>query len=122
MCGIAGFYNPHDHYLKEKEHYESVLQAMAERLRHRGPDDAGRWLSEHGGLSHARLSIIDLAGGHQPMVKSGSGQTFAIVYNGELYNTDELRARSLWPRDIPSRPPATRRSYWQAIWNTALTL
>ena len=42
-------------------------------------------------LSHARLSIIDLAGGHQPMVKSGSGQTFAIVYNGELYNTDELR-------------------------------
>ena len=91
MCGIAGFYNPHDHYLKEKEHYESVLQAMAERLRHRGPDDAGRWLSEHGGLSHARLSIIDLAGGHQPMVKSGSGQTFAIVYNGELYNTDELR-------------------------------
>lgn len=91
MCGIAGFYNPHDHYLKEKEHYESVLQAMAERLRHRGPDDAGRWLLEHGGLSHARLSIIDLAGGHQPMVKSGSGQTFAIVYNGELYNTDELR-------------------------------
>lgn len=91
MCGIAGFYNPHDHYLKEKEHYESVLQAMAERLRHRGPDDDGRWLSEHGGLSHARLSIIDLAGGHQPMVKSGYGQTFAIVYNGELYNTDELR-------------------------------
>ena len=91
MCGIAGFYNPHDHYLKEKEHYESVLQAMAERLRHRGPDDAGRWLWEHGGLAHARLSIIDLAGGHQPMVKSGSGQTFAIVYNGELYNTDELR-------------------------------
>ena len=40
MCGIAGFYNPHDHYLKEKEHYESVLRAMAERLRHRGPDDA----------------------------------------------------------------------------------
>ncbi len=90
MCGIAGFYNPHDHYLKEKEHYESVLRAMAERLRHRGPDDAGQWLWEHGGLSHARLSIIDLAGGHQPMVKSGSGQTFAIVYNGELYNTDEL--------------------------------
>ena len=56
-----------------------------------GPSWAGQWLWEHGGLSHARLSIIDLAGGHQPMVKSGSGQTFAIVYNGELYNTDELR-------------------------------
>lgn len=121
MCGIAGFYNPHDHYLKEKEHYESVLRAMAERLRHRGPDDAGQWLWEHGGLSHARLSIIDLAGGHQPMVKSGSGQTFAIVYNGELYNTDELR-QELMARAAPSRPPATRRSYWQATWNTALTL
>lgn len=92
MCGIAGFYNPHDHYLKEKEHYESVLDSMAERLRHRGPDDSGRWLWEHGGLSHARLSVIDLSGGRQPMVKSGSGQTFAIVYNGELYNTQELRS------------------------------
>ena len=91
MCGIAGFYNPHDHYLREKEHYESVLASMAERLRHRGPDDSGLWLWEHGGLSHARLSIIDLAGGHQPMLKSNAGQTFSIVYNGELYNTDELR-------------------------------
>ena len=91
MCGIAGFYNPHDHYLKEKEHCGEILKSMAQCQKHRGPDDAGLFLSEHGGLSHARLSIIDLAGGHQPMVKSGSGQTFAIVYNGELYNTDELR-------------------------------
>ena len=91
MCGIAGFYNPHDHYLKEKEHHEEVLKSMADCQKHRGPDDAGLYLSEHGGLSHARLSIIDLAGGHQPIVKSGSGQTFAIVYNGELYNTAELR-------------------------------
>ena len=91
MCGIAGFYNPHDHYLKEKIHYETVLADMAGRQRHRGPDDSGLYLAEHGGLSHARLSIIDLSGGRQPMVKSGSGQTFAIVYNGELYNTDELR-------------------------------
>ena len=91
MCGIAGFYNPHDHYLKEKIHYETVLADMAGRQRHRGPDDSGLYLAEHGGLSHARLSIIDLSGGRQPMVKSGSGQTFAIVYNGELYNTEELR-------------------------------
>ena len=91
MCGIAGFYNPHIHYLKEKGHYESVLASMAGSLRHRGPDDSGLWLWEHGGLSHARLSVIDLAGGHQPMIRSDSGQTFAIVYNGELYNTHELR-------------------------------
>ena len=92
MCGIAGFYNPHDHYLKEKEHYESVLQAMAERLRHRGPDDAGRWLSEHGGLSHARLAIIDLAGGHQPMVKSGFRTDLChCLQRGTVQHTDELR-------------------------------
>lgn len=91
MCGIAGFYNPHDHYLKEKEHFETVLASMAGAQRRRGPDDSGLCLSEHGGLSHTRLSIIDLTGGHQPIVKSGSGQTFAIVYNGEIYNTEELR-------------------------------
>ena len=92
-----------------------------QNARHRGPDDAGRWLSEHGGLSHARLSITDLAGGPPAHGEIRPGQTFAIVYNGELYNTDELR-QELMAADIPSRPPATRRSYWQAIWNTALTL
>ena len=79
------------------------------------PDDAGRWLSEHGGLSHARLSIIDLAGGHQPMVKSGSGQTFAIVYNGELYNTDELRqeryGRGIFLPDLQRHGGHTGRLY-----------
>lgn len=91
MCGVAGFYNPHEHYLKKKDHYKSVLASMSGVLRRRGPDDSGLWLSEHGGMSHARLSIVDLVGGHQPIVKSGYGETFAIVYNGELYNTEELR-------------------------------
>lgn len=91
MCGVAGFYNPHEHYLKKRDHYESILVSMAGVLRRRGPDDSGHWLSEHCGLSHARLSIVDLTGGHQPIVKSGYGETFAIVYNGELYNTEELR-------------------------------
>lgn len=91
MCAIAGFYNPHDHYLKEKNHYETVLGEMAARQCHRGPDESGLYLREHGGLSHARLSVIDLAGGRQPMVKSGAGQTFAIAYNGEIYNAGELR-------------------------------
>ena len=55
MCGIAGFYNPHDHYLKEKEHCREILTSMAQCQKHRGPDDSGLFLSEHGGLSHARL-------------------------------------------------------------------
>lgn len=91
MCGIAGFYHPFDQYLNSPHHYEEILASMAQVLNHRGPDSSGTWLGEHGGLSHARLSIIDLAGGHQPMVKSCSGSTFSIVYNGELYNTKELR-------------------------------
>lgn len=91
MCGIAGFYNPFEHYLKSPGHYKDILASMAQVQSHRGPDDSGVWLGEHGGLSHARLSIIDLWGGRQPMVKSGSGQTFSIVYNGEIYNTQELR-------------------------------
>ena len=58
MCGIAGFYNPHDHYLKEKIHYETVLADMAGRQRHRGPDDSGLYLAEHGGLSHAACPLL----------------------------------------------------------------
>ena len=92
MCGIAGFYCAKKQYLNEYSRYQSALASMAGVQRHRGPDDAGTWLSEHAGLSHARLSVIDLSGGKQPMVRTDAGKDFAIVYNGELYNTDELRA------------------------------
>lgn len=91
MCSIAGFYNPNQDYEKEKAHYEAVLKGMSAIQRHRGPDDSGFWLKEHTGLSHARLSIIDLENGRQPMTKTREGKTFAIVYNGELYNTSELK-------------------------------
>ena len=64
---------------------------MAAVQRHRGPDDSGVFLNRHAGLSHARLSIIDLVTGHQPMEKEVGGRTFSIAYNGELYNTEELR-------------------------------
>lgn len=91
MCGIAGFYNSNRNYFKDRTYYETVLEKMSAAQRHRGPDDSGIWLFEHGGLSHARLSIIDLANGSQPMKKTDAGKTFAIVYNGEIYNTEELR-------------------------------
>ena len=91
MCGIAGFYNANRNYQKDKTYYETVLEKMSAVQRHRGPDDSGIYLFEHGGLSHARLSIIDLANGSQPMEKTEAGKTFVIVYNGEIYNTEELR-------------------------------
>lgn len=91
MCGIAGFYNPYENFLKQPVPWETILASMARVLRRRGPDDRGIWLSEHTGLAHSRLSVIDLAGGRQPMICSQAGRTFAIAYNGELYNTYELR-------------------------------
>lgn len=91
MCGIAGFYNPHRDYLEEEARHRDILKNMAGVLRHRGPDESGVLLTRRAGLSHARLSIIDLTGGRQPMEKEAGGHTFSIAYNGELYNTDELR-------------------------------
>ncbi|MEY8356395.1 asparagine synthase (glutamine-hydrolyzing) [Lachnospiraceae bacterium 54-53] len=91
MCGIAGFYSPNKDYQKDKFRYEDILERMSAIQRHRGPDDSGIWLFEHGGLSHARLSVIDPENGRQPMKKPDAGKIFGIVYNGEIYNTEELR-------------------------------
>lgn len=91
MCGIAGFFNPAMNYNDKKNYYEQVLTDMHQIQRHRGPDDAGIYLTTHCGLSHARLSIIDLSTGHQPLFRTMNGWTFSIVYNGELYNTADLK-------------------------------
>lgn len=91
MCGIAGFYHPQKDYLKEEAGCQTILQNMSQVLRHRGPDDSGTYITSHACLSHARLSVIDISGGRQPIMKTEQEKTFAIVYNGELYNTKELR-------------------------------
>lgn len=91
MCGIAGFSNIDVDYTCSQNKYVSILESMSDTLYHRGPDEHGHYLSRHFGLAHARLSIIDLANGKQPMYRSVGGYTYAICYNGELYNTAELR-------------------------------
>lgn len=91
MCGIAGFYHRQRDYEKDGAYYRSILVTMHEKLRRRGPDDTGVYLKGQCGLSHARLSIIDLALGHQPMVRRIGERTCAVAYNGELYNTRDLR-------------------------------
>lgn len=92
MCGIGGFCNYRRNYTDQKEHYLEILNQMYQVQSRRGPDGHGVWLSPHAGFSHARLSIIDLATGGQPMTRTIDGTTWAIVHNGELYNTKELRA------------------------------
>jgi asparagine synthase (glutamine-hydrolysing) len=91
MCGIAGFV---DFRLRTPEvALRQIARAMANTLRHRGPDDEGVWADAAAGiaLAHRRLSILDLSGaGHQPMV-SESGR-YVITYNGEIYNTTDLRS------------------------------
>jgi asparagine synthase (glutamine-hydrolysing) len=82
MCGIAGFVGAGD---------RSDLVRMSDTLRHRGPDGDGFDVHEPSGvhLSHRRLAILDLAGGHQPMLTEDG--SLSIVFNGEIYNFRELR-------------------------------
>ncbi|WP_114377881.1 asparagine synthase (glutamine-hydrolyzing) [Elioraea thermophila] len=89
MCGIAGLLAPSH----APETLARHAAAMADALAHRGPDSRGIWTDAEAGLAfaHTRLAILDLSpAGHQPMV-SASGR-FVIAYNGETYNTEELRA------------------------------
>lgn len=90
MCGISGYLLREADWTAERG--EAVAGAMSSVIAHRGPDDRGVWFEPSSGLGlgHARLSIQDVsAAGHQPMI-SDSGR-WVLAYNGEIYNTDELR-------------------------------
>lgn len=91
MCGIAGFSSPKADYLQNPQSYKNILDNMNQVQKHRGPDDEGTFLARRCGLSHVRLSIIDLRTGHQPMIRQDDSRCVAIVYNGEIYNMPELR-------------------------------
>ncbi len=87
MCGITGWID-----LKRDLSDEGrMLEAMGATMRQRGPDAGGIWLSPHAAFAHRRLIVIDPVGGEQPMVRERQGHKYVLVYNGELYNTDELR-------------------------------
>ena len=89
MCGIAGFFLPRG------QAQLADVRAMCDRIRHRGPDDEGFHLDGGCGIGMRRLSIIDLSPGHQPM--SNEDGTVWVVFNGEVYNYQDLR------RDLISR-------------------
>lgn len=83
MCAIAGMIN--------LKHTDAVVDTMLDTMRRRGPDDTGKEIIDNCCLLHTRLAIIDPAGGKQPMTICVNGEIYTIVYNGELYNTNEIR-------------------------------
>ncbi len=96
MCGISGFCDFTQDFTRSEgsaREQTEYLVHMRQAIAYRGPDESGEYLRGGVGLSHARLSIRDVANGRQPMVRVREGREFAIVFNGELYNTEELTAR-----------------------------
>ena len=85
MCGISGIFN----FGKSKKIDPEILARMNQTMIHRGPDDSGIHHESFIGLTHRRLSIIDLSTGHQPMYNEDG--SICIVFNGEIYNYDELQ-------------------------------
>jgi asparagine synthase (glutamine-hydrolysing) len=85
MCGICGKFVFEANGRVSPE----LVKAMADTIHHRGPDDEGYYFSGQVGLGFRRLSIIDLQSGHQPL--SNEDGSIWIVYNGEIYNYQELR-------------------------------
>lgn len=87
MCGIAGWIE-NDFDMSKKM---NVLNRMSETLQRRGPDENGIYVNKNTALIHRRLIVIDRENGKQPMAVNHKGTTYVIVYNGELYNTEQLR-------------------------------
>lgn len=87
MCGITGWIN----WEKSAQQDEPILAAMVETLAVRGPDASGMYVKDCIALGHRRLSVVDLVGGAQPMICKQGDYEYVVTYNGELYNTPELK-------------------------------
>ena len=91
MCGICGIFHPE----RTRRVNRDLLAGMNQQIVHRGPDDDGFFVEENVGLAMRRLSIIDIQTGHQPL--SNEDGNVWIVFNGEIYNHQDLR------KDLESR-------------------
>ena len=89
MCGIVGFTNYNGNMRNEEA--QRVLTNMNNTLSKRGPDENGIYIKEDICIAHRRLIVIDPEGGKQPMICKYLGNTYVITYNGQIYNTKELR-------------------------------
>ncbi|MBM7659802.1 asparagine synthase (glutamine-hydrolyzing) [Bacillus mesophilus] len=91
MCGITGWVS----YKQSLENEVNTVKKMAESLALRGPDDTNVWVKRHAAFGHKRLIVVDPAGGKQPMSRKKGEQSYTICYNGELYNTEDIRKELL---------------------------
>ncbi len=87
MCGIAGWVD----WERDLTNEQYTIEKMGQTLTHRGPDTCGLWLSKSAAFAHQRLIVVDPAGGAQPMTRKFGDNTYTIIYNGELYNTEDIR-------------------------------
>ena len=87
MCGIVGIVN----FKKDIKEQEELISKMFESLDNRGPDEKGIYLDHHVNLGHRRLAILDIENGKQPMNYTIDENTYTIVFNGQIYNSNELR-------------------------------
>ncbi len=87
MCGITGMVT----WQEDVARYQADLKRMQAVLSNRGPDQQGIYQDTHCAMAHTRLAVIDVERGKQPMIRQTATETYTLVYNGELYNTPELR-------------------------------
>ncbi|MGE5701144.1 MAG: asparagine synthetase B, partial [Clostridia bacterium] len=87
MCGITGWI----HWQKNLATERHIVEQMTSRLQKRGPDTEGYHFSGPVALGHRRLVVVDPAGGGQPMTRYKGEHAYTLVYNGELYNTEDIR-------------------------------
>lgn len=91
MCGITGWINLKSQLPQNTE----IIKDMTNSLSKRGPDEEGYYIDRKVHLGHKRLTVVDPSGGKQPMIKKYGDKKYTIIYNGELYNTEEIRRKLL---------------------------
>jgi asparagine synthase (glutamine-hydrolysing) len=91
VCGITGWID----FQKDLRKETAAIDKMAGTLAKRGPDETNIWTDVHAGFGHKRLIVVDPAGGKQPMTREKHQNRYTICYNGELYNTEDLRKELL---------------------------
>ena len=91
MCGITGWV----HFQKDLRTETKTVEQMTKSLAKRGPDEENVWSESHVAFGHKRLTVVDAEGGKQPMTKECENGRYTLCYNGELYNTEDIRKQLL---------------------------